>query len=156
MLTSRNSFHIGAPEDYDEWVVLQKGQEGADQWASKEFDKSVYVFSCLPGVIADAASFRYVRKFEKFTPSPEYPTVDASLRGSSGPVHSKSARDLQHNPMLTGGISWIRLRILRNEEIYRGMRECGDSCSSGSEHAKGYAGCQQGPFGLSRLLSVVH
>ncbi|RPD59568.1 GMC oxidoreductase [Lentinus tigrinus ALCF2SS1-6] len=62
-------FHIGAPEDYDEWVLLQKGQEGASQWAFKEVDK-------------------YIRKFEKFTPSPEYPLVDASLRGRSGPVHT--------------------------------------------------------------------
>ncbi|TFK90489.1 GMC oxidoreductase [Polyporus arcularius HHB13444] len=62
-------FHIGAPEDYDEWVLLQKGQEGASQWAFKEFDK-------------------YIRKFEKFTPSSEYPLVDASLRGKSGPVHT--------------------------------------------------------------------
>lgn len=33
------SFHIGAPEDYDEWALLQKGQEGASQWAFKEFNK---------------------------------------------------------------------------------------------------------------------
>ena len=33
------SFHIGAPEDYDEWVQLQKGQPGAEQWAFKEFNK---------------------------------------------------------------------------------------------------------------------
>lgn len=33
------SFHIGAPEDYDEWAQLQKGQPGAEQWAFNEFNK---------------------------------------------------------------------------------------------------------------------
>ncbi|KAH9902635.1 GMC oxidoreductase [Cubamyces lactineus] len=60
-------FHAGAPEDYDEWALAQKGQEGALQWSYKEF---------LP----------YMLKFEKFHPSPKYPDVDASLRGKSGPV----------------------------------------------------------------------
>ncbi|KAJ8496586.1 hypothetical protein ONZ51_g1036 [Trametes cubensis] len=60
-------FHAGAPEDYDEWALAQKGQEGASQWSYKEF---------LP----------YMLKFEKFHPSPNYPDVDASLRGKSGPV----------------------------------------------------------------------
>ncbi|KAI8980017.1 GMC oxidoreductase [Trametes punicea] len=61
-------FHAGAPEDYDEWARLQKGQEGALQWSYREFQP-------------------YMLKFEKFHPSPEYPEVDASLRGKSGPVH---------------------------------------------------------------------
>ena len=29
---------------------------------------------------------RYFRKFEKYTPDPRFPHVDASLRGSRGPV----------------------------------------------------------------------
>ncbi|KAI0359706.1 GMC oxidoreductase [Trametes cingulata] len=60
-------FHAGAPEDYDEWALAQKGQEGANEWSYKEFQK-------------------YLLKFEKFHPSPKYPQVDASLRGRSGPV----------------------------------------------------------------------
>ncbi|KAI0648961.1 GMC oxidoreductase [Trametes meyenii] len=60
-------FHAGAPEDYDEWSLAQKGQEGALQWSFSEFQK-------------------YMLKFEKFHPSPQYPEVDASLRGHSGPV----------------------------------------------------------------------
>lgn len=32
-------FHLGAPEDYDEWAELQKGAEGADGWAYKGFKK---------------------------------------------------------------------------------------------------------------------
>ncbi|KAI0671884.1 GMC oxidoreductase [Trametes maxima] len=60
-------FHAGAPEDYDEWSLAQKGQEGALQWSFSEFQK-------------------YMLKFEKFHPSPQYPEVDASLRGNSGPV----------------------------------------------------------------------
>ncbi|TBU48594.1 GMC oxidoreductase [Dichomitus squalens] len=62
-------FHIGAPEDYDEWVQLQKGQPGAEQWAFKEVNN-------------------YIKKFETFHPSPDYPEVDASLRGNSGPVQT--------------------------------------------------------------------
>ncbi|KAI0368021.1 GMC oxidoreductase [Pilatotrama ljubarskyi] len=60
-------FHAGAPEDYDEWALAQKGQEGANGWTYQEFQ-------------------RYLLKFEKFHPSPKYPDVDASLRGKSGPV----------------------------------------------------------------------
>ncbi|KAM5535009.1 hypothetical protein V8D89_011382 [Ganoderma adspersum] len=62
-------FHIGAPEDYDEWVQLQKGQPGAEQWAFKEFNN-------------------YITKLETFHSSPEYPQVDFSLRGTSGPVQT--------------------------------------------------------------------
>ncbi|KAI0787497.1 GMC oxidoreductase [Fomes fomentarius] len=62
-------FHIGAPEDYDEWALLQKGQEGASQWAFKEFN-------------------HYIKKFEKFNPSRDYPNVDTSLRGKLGPMQT--------------------------------------------------------------------
>ncbi|KAI0749699.1 GMC oxidoreductase [Daedaleopsis nitida] len=62
-------FHIGAPEDFDEWVSLQKGQEGASHWTYKEIN------NCI-------------KKFEKFNPSPKYPLVDASLRGNNGPVQT--------------------------------------------------------------------
>ncbi|PIL22660.1 hypothetical protein GSI_15352 [Ganoderma sinense ZZ0214-1] len=62
-------FHIGAPEDFDEWVRLQKGQPGAEQWAFKEFNN-------------------YIKKFETFHSSTDYPQVDSSLRGTSGPVQT--------------------------------------------------------------------
>ncbi|KAH8111789.1 alcohol oxidase [Phellopilus nigrolimitatus] len=57
-------FHAGAPSDYDEWA--KSDQEGAADWAFAEFQK-------------------YFLKFEKFIPHELFP-VDASLRGSSGPV----------------------------------------------------------------------
>ncbi|KAI0775063.1 GMC oxidoreductase [Trametes elegans] len=60
-------YHVGAPEDFDEWVTLQKGQEGAGQWSFREIQK-------------------YILKLEKFVPSSRYPDVDATLRGNSGPV----------------------------------------------------------------------
>ncbi|KAI1790186.1 GMC oxidoreductase [Ganoderma leucocontextum] len=62
-------FHIGAPEDFDEWVQLQKGQPGAEQWAFQEFNN-------------------YIKKFETFHSSPDHPQVDSSLRGNSGPVQT--------------------------------------------------------------------
>ncbi|TDL26596.1 GMC oxidoreductase [Rickenella mellea] len=58
-------FHQGAPTDYDEWA--QSGEEGAEQWAFKNFQK-------------------YFLKFEKFNPHASSPDVDASLRGASGPI----------------------------------------------------------------------
>ncbi|CDO75176.1 GMC oxidoreductase [Trametes cinnabarina] len=60
-------FHAGAPEDYNEWALLQKGHEGALQWSYREL---------LP----------YLRKFEKYHPSPEFPEVDPAQRGNAGPV----------------------------------------------------------------------
>lgn len=35
------SFHHGAPSDYDEWAEYQKGQEGAQGWSYKEFSRYV-------------------------------------------------------------------------------------------------------------------
>lgn len=32
-------FHMAAPEDYDEWALAQKGQEGANGWSYSEFRK---------------------------------------------------------------------------------------------------------------------
>ncbi|KAH9921862.1 uncharacterized protein B0H18DRAFT_935692 [Fomitopsis serialis] len=61
-------FHHGAPSDFDEWASMQKGQDGASDWKHENFS-------------------RYFRKFEKFHPSKDYSLVDATLRGSSGPVH---------------------------------------------------------------------
>ncbi|KAI5115370.1 hypothetical protein M0805_009230 [Coniferiporia weirii] len=58
-------YHAGAPSDYDEWA--KTGLEGSEGWA----------FSKLQN---------YFRKFEKFTPNPLFPKVDASLHGASGPV----------------------------------------------------------------------
>ncbi|KAI0076020.1 GMC oxidoreductase [Panus rudis PR-1116 ss-1] len=62
-------FHHGAPSDYDEWAKIQKNQPGADAWSYKEFSP-------------------YFRKFEKFNPSKDFPNVDVSLRGSTGPIQS--------------------------------------------------------------------
>ncbi|KAJ7679071.1 hypothetical protein DFH06DRAFT_504858 [Mycena polygramma] len=53
----------GAPEDFDEWAALT----GDDSWSWKNIR-------------------RYFNKFEKYTPDAKYPAVDASERGSSGPV----------------------------------------------------------------------
>ncbi|CAL1716995.1 unnamed protein product [Somion occarium] len=77
--TNANCYHFGAPSDYDEWAQLQKNQEGAEAWSYKEF---------LP----------YFGKFEKFTPSKDYPGVDASQRGSSGPVDIGYFGHLSHSP----------------------------------------------------------
>ncbi|KAI0833647.1 GMC oxidoreductase [Trametes gibbosa] len=60
-------FHMAAPEDYDEWALAQKGQEGAQQWSYREFQE-------------------YMLRFEDYCPSPEHPGVDMSPRGKSGPV----------------------------------------------------------------------
>ncbi|KAG9042583.1 hypothetical protein FS837_010675 [Tulasnella sp. UAMH 9824] len=59
-------FHLGAPEDYDEWAQLQKGADGADGWAYKGFKK-------------------YLQKFETFVPHPEVP-CPTEERGKTGPV----------------------------------------------------------------------
>lgn len=90
MLKSALSYHIGAPEDYDEWAALQKGQEGASQWAFKEMNKCVRALT-LTGtrVMLTHTTVSYIKKYEKFTGNTKYPNVDASLRGTSGPVHSK-------------------------------------------------------------------
>ncbi|KAF9243453.1 hypothetical protein BU15DRAFT_86415 [Melanogaster broomeanus] len=53
----------GAPSDYDEFAEII----GDDSWSWNSFEK-------------------YFRKFESYTPDPRFPHVDASQRGSSGPV----------------------------------------------------------------------
>ncbi|OCH93042.1 GMC oxidoreductase [Obba rivulosa] len=60
--------HYGDPSDYDKWAALQKDQEGASAWSHKKI-------------------YPYFLKFEKFHPNSRYSQVDASLRGSSGPMH---------------------------------------------------------------------
>ncbi|KAF8556234.1 alcohol oxidase [Imleria badia] len=55
--------HYGAPSDYDEFASIV----GDDSWSWKNFET-------------------YFRKFENYTPDPRFPHVDASLRGSHGPV----------------------------------------------------------------------
>ena len=47
---------------------------------------SCFTFSKL---VLMASPFRYLRKFEKYYPSDEFPGVDATLRGSNGPVKSE-------------------------------------------------------------------
>ncbi|KAJ6507877.1 hypothetical protein C8R47DRAFT_1208899 [Mycena vitilis] len=53
----------GAPEDFDEWAAFT----GDNSWSWKNIR-------------------RYFTKFEKYTPDAKYAAVDASERGSSGPV----------------------------------------------------------------------
>ncbi|KIJ66939.1 GMC oxidoreductase [Hydnomerulius pinastri MD-312] len=53
----------GAPSDFDEIAEII----GDDSWSWKNFEK-------------------YFRKFESYTPDPRFPHVDASQRGSDGPV----------------------------------------------------------------------
>lgn len=53
----------GAPEDYDEWAKVI----GDESWSWKSFSK-------------------YFRKMENYIPNPEYPLVDATARGTGGPV----------------------------------------------------------------------
>ncbi|OBZ72180.1 hypothetical protein A0H81_07611 [Grifola frondosa] len=60
-------YHYGAPSDYDEWAEFQDSQDGASGWFYKNFNE-------------------YFMKYEKYHPSEKFPLVDASLRGSSGPV----------------------------------------------------------------------
>ena len=45
-----------------------------------------FTFSKL-GLIA--SPFRHLRKFERYYPSDEFPGVDATLRGTNGPVKSE-------------------------------------------------------------------
>ncbi|EED79286.1 GMC oxidoreductase-like protein [Postia placenta Mad-698-R] len=61
-------FHHCAPSDYNEWAALQKGKEGAEGWSYQQMHK-------------------YFMKFEKYHPNEKHPSVDVSLRGSSGPVN---------------------------------------------------------------------
>ncbi|KAJ6614872.1 alcohol oxidase [Mycena sp. CBHHK59/15] len=58
-------FHCGAPSDYDEWA--RSGLDGAGIWSYQNLRK-------------------YFLRFEKFSPSSAHPNVDASLRGSTGPI----------------------------------------------------------------------
>ncbi|KAJ7261717.1 hypothetical protein B0H12DRAFT_1231375 [Mycena haematopus] len=53
----------GAPGDFDQWAALMND----DSWAWKNLS-------------------RYFRKFETYTGDAAYPAVDASVRGSAGPV----------------------------------------------------------------------
>ncbi|KAF9560497.1 alcohol oxidase [Agrocybe pediades] len=53
----------GPPGDFDEWATII----GDESWAYKNFSK-------------------YIRKFEKFIPHRDYPEVDASVHGTTGPV----------------------------------------------------------------------
>jgi len=32
-------FHCGAPEDYDEWATVMKGEDGAEEWRYENFKK---------------------------------------------------------------------------------------------------------------------
>ncbi|TFK46071.1 alcohol oxidase [Heliocybe sulcata] len=60
-------FQCGAPSDYDEWARL--GGEGASSWAYKDFR-------------------RYFLKFERYSPHKMFPSVDGSLRGSTGLIET--------------------------------------------------------------------
>lgn len=60
-------FQCGAPSDYDEWARL--GGEEASSWSYKNLQK-------------------YFLKFEKFSPSKSFASVDSSLRGAAGPIQT--------------------------------------------------------------------
>jgi choline dehydrogenase len=53
----------GAPGDFDQWAGLM----GDESWSWKNLH-------------------RYFTRFEKYIPDAAYPAVDASVRGSAGPV----------------------------------------------------------------------
>ncbi|KAG6853992.1 hypothetical protein C0991_011856 [Blastosporella zonata] len=53
----------GAPGDFDEWAKIT----GDDSWAWANFQ-------------------RYFRKIENYVPNPQYPGIDASAKGSGGPI----------------------------------------------------------------------
>ncbi|KAG5635723.1 hypothetical protein H0H81_010301 [Sphagnurus paluster] len=53
----------GAPEDFDQWARLMDD----DSWSWKNISP-------------------YFKKFERYQPHPEYPLVDSSLHGKSGPI----------------------------------------------------------------------
>ncbi|KAI0789860.1 GMC oxidoreductase [Abortiporus biennis] len=59
--------HYGAPSDYDEWVRLQNGEDGAEEWSYEDFAP-------------------YFRKFERYNPSKNCPEIASSLHGSSGVI----------------------------------------------------------------------
>ncbi|KAJ6498124.1 alcohol oxidase [Mycena vitilis] len=60
-------FHCCSPSDYDEWG--RTGLDGASRWSYATLRK-------------------YFLRFEKFSPSKAHPRVDASLRGSRGPIET--------------------------------------------------------------------
>ncbi|KAG6839846.1 hypothetical protein C0991_011120 [Blastosporella zonata] len=61
-LTVRRA-QYGAPEDFDQWATFMND----DSWSWKNFSK-------------------YFTKFERYQPHPDYPLVDTTVRGSSGPI----------------------------------------------------------------------
>ncbi|GLB40329.1 putative GMC oxidoreductase [Lyophyllum shimeji] len=61
--TNAQMAQYGSPEDFDQWAALMND----DSWSWKNFSQ-------------------YFTKFECYQPHPGYPLVDASARGSSGPV----------------------------------------------------------------------
>ncbi|KZV93791.1 alcohol oxidase [Exidia glandulosa HHB12029] len=58
-------FHYGNPSDFDEWARIS----GSEEWSWANLKP-------------------YFLKFEKFHESPEFPAVDVSQRGRSGPVQT--------------------------------------------------------------------
>ncbi|TFY63174.1 hypothetical protein EVG20_g6435 [Dentipellis fragilis] len=55
-------FHLGSPQDYDEWAKLQHGADGADDWAYSRFQK-------------------YLKRFQRYNPSKTYPDIDLAEHG---------------------------------------------------------------------------
>jgi choline dehydrogenase len=53
----------GVASDFDEWAQIIKD----DSWSHKHFSK-------------------YIRKFERYSPHPQHPSVDSGDRGNCGPV----------------------------------------------------------------------
>ena len=67
-------FHAGAPTDYDEWAKIC----GQDDWSEKEFRKCVQFSDPAAGGANNW--FRYLLKFEKYSPDSKYSEVDVKLR----------------------------------------------------------------------------
>ncbi|KAG6813955.1 hypothetical protein H0H92_005210 [Tricholoma furcatifolium] len=63
LLEAGERAQYGAPEDFDQWATLMND----DSWAWKNLSQ-------------------YFTKFERYQPHPDYPLVDPSVRGSSGPM----------------------------------------------------------------------
>jgi len=70
----------GAPGDFDEWARII----GDDSWSSKNLRQWVSIYSFWQ--CAYWQLLRYFNKFETYTPHVDYPLVDLSARGKSGPI----------------------------------------------------------------------
>lgn len=72
----------GSTEDFDEWAKVI----GDDSWSWKNISRCVDHKRTSWIDIGIDTKPRYFNKFERYQPHPEYPLVDATARGSAGPV----------------------------------------------------------------------